>query len=184
MKRDKKVALICGLIIAIGIIARIVYVNIEHPQVRYQDIAIGKAANWDNNVELTVEKTEVYHQEEAIEKYGDDIVDEYDDGDVPFRVIEVQVLLNNRDESMQEVYLYDLYIENRVYSNGIPEEVQYNTEDDELVWDIQPGESCEVKLCYKVFDDQVGLSEDDEFPVEDFWLSGKHYPVKNRWRLG
>jgi hypothetical protein len=62
--------------------------------------------------------------------------------------------------------------------------VQYNTEDDELVLDIQPGESREVKLCYKVFDDQVGLSEGDEFPVEDFWLSGKHYPVKNRWRLG
>ncbi len=183
MRRNRRVIFLIGLMIVILVVSRIVYVNMKYPQVEYKDIPKGDAAEWVDGVELTIEDTKVYNQAEAVEKYGPDIVDEFDLG-ADFVVFESELLLENQNKTVQEVYLYDLNIENRIYSNGISAEVQLNTDDDQLVLDLQPHEERTVKVCYKLFVDQFRNMKSEDITAKDFWISGVHYPVKNRWRLG
>lgn len=183
MKRNRWIRRFVIIVAVLFVVSRIVYVNRKYPQVEYKDIPIGETAEWDQNVNLTVEAAKVYNQAEAVDKYGPDIVDAFDNG-ADFVVVESKVLLSNQNDKEQEVYLYDLNIENRIYSNAIPQEVQLNTEDDNLVIDLQPKEERAVKICYKLFVDQFRNLKSYEIRAKDFWISGKHYPVKNRWKLG
>ena len=70
-----------------------------------------------------------------------------------------------------------------MYANGIAAEVQINSDTPKLDVDLQPLESKKVTLCYIVYENQFNKMYWDTFSLNDFWVSGDSYPIKNRWML-
>ena len=68
MKRNRWIRRFVIIVAVLFVVSRIVYVNRKYPQVEYKDIPIGETAEWDHNVNLTVETAKVYNQAEAVDK--------------------------------------------------------------------------------------------------------------------
>ena len=181
MKKHKKIYCIITVTIVVTIIIRIIAVNREYPQVIYQDISLGNTKEW-HDVFLTITDATIYDSISALDKYGDTILEGKDES-IDYKVIEVEALVESTSNQLNTIYLYDLYLENDVYANGIAAEVQINSDTPKLDVDLQPLESKKVTLCYIVYENQFNKMYWDTFSLNDFWVSGDSYPIKNRWML-
>ncbi|MBQ8489723.1 MAG: hypothetical protein IJ535_08055 [Pseudobutyrivibrio sp.] len=181
MKNYTKIQFAIGLLIMLAVVFRIIWVNKQYPQVQYQDVVLGQEAKW-NDCTLKINGGKILDKEQAIEEFGKGIIKDLD-GTVDFRLIEVNATIKNTSDTNTVVYIYDLYIENLTYANGIAAEIQKLTDTYRLDIDLKAKEEKQVKLCYVVYKNQFKKRDWNKMNLKDFWITGEYYPVKKRWYL-
>ncbi len=182
MRKYKYIKFAVFAIIFVLFIIKVAEVNKKYPQVVYKDIEVGETSAWTEELELTINGARVFSSKEAVDRYGNTILNDMVDG-IDFKVVEVDATVTNKADSNAIGYLYDLYMENLVFANGIAAEIQINTDTDKLDVDLNPKEYKDVTLCYVIYDTQFNDKEWDEIGTKSFWISGSHYPVKKRWHF-
>ncbi|WP_294239346.1 hypothetical protein [Pseudobutyrivibrio sp.] len=182
MKKYKFIGIVAFIIIFGLFIINVIKVNKRCPQVVYKDIEIGETSSWTEELELTINGARLFSSEEAVVRYGDGILSDMVDG-IDFKVVEVDATVTNKTDLPIIGYLYDLYMENLVFANGIAAEIQMNTDTDRLDIQLNPKEYKNVILCYVIYDNQFSNKDWDSISTKSFWLAGEHYPVKKRWHF-
>lgn len=157
-------------------------VNQRYPQVIYEDKILGESGLFTEQTELVINNAKIYSSEEVGKKYGEAVLNELGT-EVNFKCIEVDATIKDVSGMDSVVYLYDLYLENSIYSNGISGELQLLTDTSQLDIDLSANEERDVTLCYILYENQFSDSEWSELSPEKFFIAGEHYPVKTRWWL-
>lgn len=176
-----KIGFICGFVLSVFVIGRIIIVNNQYPQVMYKDVKMGTESSW-NELQLKINDVYVLDSKDAVKDYGESILAEMNE-DIDFKLISVNASVENNKNNIKTAYLYNLYFENSVYANGIAAEVQLLTDTNQLDIDLKPGESREIELCYIIYENQFRAKEWSKFDIRNYYIVGEYYPVKTRWRF-
>ena len=177
------------MIIVLAVLAVSIYVgreikqiNMVYPQVKKVDVERTEAAELQPNVNMSIMGAELLSMEDAQLRYGTDFMKEIG-VDYAYRTVEVTVLLENKTESMQDIALYDIYIEQEDYCNGLAPEVFFAIGNETDYITLKENEAREVTLGYIVYEKQFRNKEWNTMKIEDFYLVRQRYQEKLRWKI-
>lgn len=184
---EKKKRIIVGACVIAGciLIGMLIYdtvrINQKYPQTKVQEIALGKEADMEKGISLTVKETQWLTNEEFIEKYGENI-DVNNETDA--RVILVDVLVKNNTNAEKNVEYINLYLEKQGYCNGLALDTFMELSDAEKVGEpLKSKEEYQAKLAFVIYGYQFKKADWKKVEKEKFYLVNKRYPVKTCWNI-
>ena len=189
MEREKNKKLGMSVVVLFAVVLATGWIGIEikqineaYPQVRFVDVERNAVAEVQPGVNMNIVDTTMFSMEEAQRRYGEDFVEEIGH-DYSYRTIEVIVRLENKSDDVQGVALYDIYLEQEDYCNGLAPEVFFGIGNETDYVTIEAGEELEVTLGYLIYKRQFRANEWNSMMVEDFWIVRQRYLEKIRWKM-
>lgn len=176
------VILLAIVVVAVILGIEIKQINEAYPQVRFVDVERDGEAEVQPGVNMRILAAAMFSMEESQMRYGKKFVEEIGDNYL-YRTIEVSVCLENKTDDAQSVALYDIYLEQEDYCNGLAPEVFYGIGNESDYVTIEAGEELKVTLGYLIYKKQFRDNEWNSMTVEDFWIVRQRYPEKIKWRL-
>lgn len=182
--RNKKrmIIVLAALTVSVCVGMEIKQINTVYPQVKKVDVERTEVAELQSNVNMSIVKAELFSMKEAQLRYGTNFMKEIGE-DYIYRTVEVTVLLENKTESMQDIALYDIYIEQEDYCNGLAPEVFFAIGNETDYITLKENEAREVTLGYIVYEKQFMNKEWNTMKIEDFYLARQRYQEKLRWKI-
>ncbi len=182
MRKSKCISCVI-LLILIALYSFFVYkVNQKYPKEVSVRVDFQEEESLQEGVALKLEKAKIYDNQEAMQKFGQSLEDEMADG-IACRVVQLDVTLKNETKQEQWVDLYQLYLEDQSYANGIAADLQTKTDTPELEVTLNGEEEKEASLCYLLYENQFTKKKWKKMKTEDFWLARETYPEKYIWML-
>lgn len=181
--------LILVLALAVGCIVagvKIVQINHKYPQVQIENIPSGEAAEMKDDVSMQILGTKWLTMEEAQESYGEDFTKSMDDelGEYNYNTVEVKIELKNTTAQEKSVPLYEICIENNIYSNGLAPEVFCSLEgNQEMEVTLSGNETKDITLGYLLYEMRFSKTQWKNRETSDFYLVNQRYPIKKRWKI-
>ncbi len=177
------VVVLLAVVVAIVLLGiEIKQINEAYPQVRFVDVERNAVADVQMGVNMNIVDAAMFSMAEAQMRYGEDFVEEIGQS-YPYRTIEVTVRLENKTDDVQGVALYDIYLEQEDYCNGLAPEVFFGIGNETDYVTIEAGGELEVTLGYLIYKKQFRANEWNSMMVEDFWIVRQRYLEKIKWKI-
>ena len=162
---------------------QIVRVNQQYPQVEVVNIDKGQTAQLISGIDMQVVSAQWNSKEEAAQLYGEDFSQAMEE-DCNYRTVAVTVELSNTTSEEINVSLYNIYLENNIYCNGLAPEVFFRIGNNQAMdISIASNEKQEVMLGYVVYELQFTKAQWNNMPDSTFYLADERYPIKRRWEI-
>ena len=172
--------MVAAITVLLGI--EIKQINEVYPQVQFVNVERNAVAEVQPGVNMSIVDASMFSIEEAEVRYGDNFVEEIGQN-YSYRTIEVTVRLENKSDEAQGMALYELYLEQEDYCNGLAPEVFFEIGNETDYVTIEAGGELEVTLGYLIYKKQFRVNEWDSMVVEDFWIARQRYPEKIKWKI-
>ena len=143
----------------------------------------GQWGTLQKGTKLKITKKTFLTSSQAEKEYGNDFKQCMEQDTADYHVIVIDGSVKNTGTSLQTVPLFQLYLENSYYSNGISQDIQPFLHDASLEVKLKKGETKKFQIGYIIYKTQFSP---DSWPniQKDHWkLVGEHYPYKRIWNL-
>lgn len=143
----------------------------------------GQWGTLQKGIKLKITKKTFLTSSQAEKTYGNDFKQTMAQDQTDYRVILVDGAIRNTSSSSQKIQLFQLYLENRYYSNGISQDIQPYLHDANLEVELKKGETKHFQIGYIIYKPQFSPSNWETIQLDHWMLVGEHYPYKRIWNL-
>ncbi len=182
--KTKIAAILLTIVLSIVCLSYLI-IQCNYKTVSAQD-RITRSGQWgtlQKGIKLKITKKTFLTSSQAEKTYGNDFKQCMEQDTADYHVIVIDGSVKNTGTSLQTVPLFQLYLENSYYSNGISQDIQPFLHDASLEVKLKKGEIKKFQIGYIIYKTQFSP---DSWPniQKDHWkLIGEHYPYKRIWNL-
>lgn len=183
MKRKYIVIIFC-LILLMALWGRlIIRCNEKTPEAEEIKTRMGEWGRLTDDVLIRFKDVKIMTSQQAEGKYGSRLTENVDSDGVDYMTFVVSGEAENTGSKRRDAYLYDLYLENDYYSNGIAQDIQSLLDTPDVTLKLDKNETRDFCIGYIIYKNQFRPAVWKHIKNMDWRLVGEHYPKKRIFEL-